>query len=96
MRSPPQSWRYSHPLSPQHSNEIENRLTLQEAETAYQRDLNEDVEKQLERHSSQLTLHERAILIILGLLQILMQERYPVIAKVIKELLPSFGSGSPS
>lgn len=96
MKFPLPSWHSSHPQSPLHSNEIERRLTLLEAGNAYQDEINEDNEKRIERHSSQLTLHERAILIMAGVLQLLMQERYPVIAKVIKEYLPNFGSGSPS
>lgn len=97
MRFPQPSWRFSHPHSPPHSTEIENRLTLQEAESVHQQEWNEGVESRLERHASRLNLHEKAILAILGLLQILMQERYPAIAKAIKTMvLPNFGSGSPS
>lgn len=63
-----------------HSNEVEHRLTRQEWETEHHSET-------LEAHAKKLSLHEKAILGILGLLQIVLQDKYPALAALIKGLL---------
>lgn len=77
MSFPPPNWPHWLPHSPPHSTEIEHRLT--ELEVA---------SRDVDRHEKRLNLHEKALLIIGGLLQILMQDKYPAIAKLLKEVLP--------
>lgn len=82
------NWPYSPALSPQHSTEVERRLTMSEANQAWQDEINEDTKDKLEAHDRRLNLHEKAILAIGAVLQILMQDKYPTLAAVIKAMLP--------
>jgi hypothetical protein len=82
MKYPPTSWPPSPPHWPQHSTkEIEHRLTVLETEA-------EADSEQIEQHDRRLNLHEKAILAIGAVLQILMQEKYPKLAELIKQVLP--------
>lgn len=75
MHSTPPHWK-GWPLTsqPEHSTkELENRLTHLEINS--------------EEHTQKLSLHERAILGILGALYVLAQDRFPVIAEVIRGVL---------
>ena len=66
--------------TPSHSNEVEHRLTRREWEA-------EDHEDRLTEVEKKLSLHEKAILGILGLMQIVLQDKYPALAAIIKGLL---------
>ncbi len=82
MRYPHTSWPPSPPHWPQHSpQEIEHRLTV--VETHIEVD-----EERIEAHDRRLNLHEKAILAIGVVLQILMQDKYPKLAELIKQALP--------
>ena len=72
--------KYIESLIQSHSNEVEHRLTRQEWELEHH-------QERLEEHAKKLSLHEKAILGILGLLQIVLQDKYPAIAAIIKGLL---------
>jgi hypothetical protein len=61
------------------TKELENRLTTLEVNS-------EDHGEEIERHSERLTLHERAILVILGTLYIHAQDKFPAIADLIRGL----------
>lgn len=66
-------WEPSSPPSPQHSPELERRLTRLEISS--------------EGHTAKLSLHEKAILVLAGSLYILAQDRFPQIASIIRGLL---------
>ena len=92
MKYPPQSWPWSQPASLQHSTEVEHRLTVVETLQAERREANEvlqdAVEARLTAHDRRLNLHEKAILGLGALLQVLMQDKYPALAALIKGLMP--------
>lgn len=62
------------------TKELENRLTTLEVNS-------EDYGDQIDQHSERLTLHERAILAIMGSLYILAQDKFPAIADLIRGLV---------
>lgn len=64
----------SHPPWPPHSTEVEHRLTIGE--------------KDLEQIRYRMSLHERAIIFIFGLLYILLQDKFPELARLIKQAIP--------
>jgi hypothetical protein len=80
----------SGPLPPSsgHSTiELEHRLThLEDAKVAH-REQNDELFEIVEKHHDKLTLHEKAILAILGAISILLQDRFPQIAAAIKGIL---------
>jgi hypothetical protein len=76
------------PLSSEHSTkELEHRLTRLEDAKAMHGEHSEELFQIVERHSDKLTLHEKAILGILGALSILLQDKFPKIAALIKGIL---------
>lgn len=75
--------------------EIERRLTEQRLSHEHLRDdhaelqeSHEALECRLEAMSRRMSLHEKAILAILGLLQVVLQDKYPVLAALLKSLTP--------
>jgi hypothetical protein len=62
------------------TKELENRLTTLEVNS-------EDHGETIDQHSERLTLHERAILGILGTLYILAQDKFPAIADLLRGLV---------
>ena len=82
MSYPPTSWPPSHPPLHHHSSkELEHRLTVLETEAEADTD-------RIEQHDRRLNLHEKAILAIGVVLQILLQDKYPKLAELIKQALP--------
>lgn len=80
MTSTPPHWNNIWTPTPEHSaKELENRLTTLEVNS-------EDYGEEIEKHREQLTLHERAILGILGVLYVLAQDKLPLLAKFIRGL----------
>lgn len=73
---------------PSHSNEIERRLTLSEAHREFLSDEVEDIKEIQERHHDRLTLHERILLLILGVLGIVLQDKFPQLAALLKGVRP--------
>jgi len=74
MHSTPPHWAASPRPSPEHSTkELENRLTHLEIKS--------------EDHKERLSIHERAILGILGALYVLAQDKFPAIADLIRGVL---------
>ena len=71
-----------------HSNEIERRLTLSEAHREYLHDEVEYLKETQERHHDRLTLHERVLLMILGVLGIVLQDKFPQLAALLKGVRP--------
>lgn len=61
--------------------ELERRLTIGEMEA-------EATKEQIASISKRMSLVERAILAILGCLQILLQDKFPALAALIKGLMP--------
>ena len=80
----PDSSRESQMTLPSHSLEVENRLTVREVEHRY---LIEAHKEQIEAIRKKLALHEKAILGILGLLEVAFQDKYPALAALIKSLM---------
>ena len=78
--------------TPSHSNEIEHRLTVVETTQIERwranRKIQQDTTDKIEAHNRRLNLHEKAILAIGAVLQILMQDKYPKLAELLKGLLP--------
>lgn len=75
----------SHGLPTQsHSIETEHRLTKLEV----RQESHDQIEERLEAISKRMALHEKAILGILGLLQVVLQDKYPALAAIIKSLTP--------
>lgn len=74
--------------TPSHSLELERRVTTTEASVERLRELNhdlrEDYEKTAQQHSDKLSLHEKAILAIAGVLYVMAQDKFPAIAAIIK------------
>lgn len=80
MSSIPPHWRDWHNTSEEHSSkELEHRLTRLEVSS-------DDTAQQVDSHADRLNLHERAILGILGALYILLQDKFPKVAALLKEL----------
>lgn len=87
MRYPQQSWQPSPQPWPQHSTEIEHRLTVVETVLDHETEARETQDAKLQSQDRRLNLHEKAILGIIAVLQILMQERYPKLAELLKSLM---------
>lgn len=66
------------------SIETEHRLTKLEV----RQESHDQIEDRLEAISKRMALHEKAILGILGLLQVVLQDKYPALAAIIKSLTP--------
>ena len=64
-----------------HSNELENRLTRSEIR-------NELHGEKIASHDKRLSLLEKAILGIAAILQVMLQDKYPALAAILKSLLP--------
>ena len=85
---PPPNWQSWQPPSHQHSPlEIERRLTQLEDATEHHQELHQEHRESHGRLKGRLSLHEKAILAICGVLQILLQDKYPEIAKLIRGVL---------
>lgn len=67
-----------------HSNELERRVTHTEASVERLREIHDELREDHERHSEKLSLHEKAILAIAGVLYIMAQDKFPVLAAIIK------------
>ena len=67
-----------------HSNEVEHRVTHTEASLERLRERHDDLREAHERHTEKLSLHEKAILAIAGVLYIMAQDKFPAIAAIIK------------
>lgn len=68
--------------------EIEHRLTTQHLVHEHLQDAHDDLLEDVEALRKRLALHEKAILGILGLLQIVFQDKYPALAAALKALTP--------
>ena len=70
------------------TKELEHRLTL--LEDAREASLEErgELYKITDQHREKLTLHEKAILLILGAMGIFMQDKFPAIAAMLKKAIP--------
>ena len=84
-------WFRQSPSNETHSNEIEHRLTSIEHNVESLDEAHDEAQEQLkEKHEQlqkRLSLHEKAILALAGFLQILAQDKYPQIAKLIRGIL---------
>lgn len=69
------------------TRELEHRLTHLEDAKAAHGEQSAELFEIVERHSEKLTLHEKAILGILGGLGILLQDKFPKLAALLKSLL---------
>jgi hypothetical protein len=82
----PPSWRPSPPVS--HSTEIEHRLTVVETMQLERMRSNDKRVRQDERTIRQvlarLTLHERAILLLASAVSVLLQDKWPGLADIIR------------
>ena len=82
----PRNSRGSSTISPSHSLEVEHRLTTREIEHQRLIVAHEDQSEQIEAIRKKLALHEKTILAILGLLEIVFQDKYPAVAALLKTL----------
>ena len=87
---------------PSHSTDLEHRITVVESEQTHQKELSKDryenvvesaeeldekYEAKTEALSKRLSLHEKAILVLAGALQILAQDKYPALGAIIRRML---------
>lgn len=70
------------------SLEVERRMTIGEMERLQFKEDQKEQAEQIEALRKKLALHEKAILGILGLLQIVFQDKYPAVAALLKSLTP--------
>ena len=68
--------------------EIERRLTEQRLSHEYLKEDHEELQERFSAMSKRMALHEKAILGILGLLQVVLQDKYPALAALLKSLTP--------
>lgn len=68
--------------------ELEHRLTTQKIEHEHLQESHDELLSDVEALRKKMALHEKAILGILGILQILMQDKYPGLAALLKSLTP--------
>ena len=77
---------------PSHSNELEKRLTtvevIQQERLASNVERWDRAEKRLFAVETRMSLHEKAILAIAGVLQVVLQDKYPKLAALMKGLIP--------
>lgn len=89
MSYPPSNWQPS--PQPSHSNEIEHRLTAVETVQIERLRTNEQRRKDQDRTMRQvlgrLSLHERAILILASAVSVLLQDKWPGLADMIRGAL---------
>lgn len=69
------------------TRELEHRLTDLEAAKLASLSEREELYQIADRHHEKLTLHEKALLLILGCLSILLQDKFPAIAALLKGAL---------
>jgi len=85
----PPRWPPQYP--PLHSVEIEHRLTIVEndLENVVERheEKHEELEEKHEAITKRMSLHEKATLVLAGAVQVLAQEKYPYLAKLIRSVL---------
>ena len=65
----------------------EHRMTSVEAGLDHLSETHETTVQRLEKTNKRLSLHEKAILAIAGSLQVLFQEKFPHLAKIIRGIL---------
>lgn len=89
MSYPPGSWPpWLQPSSLHSPIDIEHRLTSLEAIAEHHGDLHEERESSHKTLEKRIALHEKAILVILGALNVLLQDKYPALAGMIRGFLP--------
>jgi len=73
------------------SLETDRRLTRIEVHQEHREESNETykerADKRLDAIEKRMSLHERAILAIAGILQVILQDKYPKLAAILKGLL---------
>lgn len=68
--------------------ELEHRLTTREISHEALQESHDELTEAVDVLRKKLALHEKAILGILGLLQIVFQDKYPAVAALLKSLTP--------
>ena len=88
MSYQPGSWPpWQQPL-PLHSPiELEHRLTTVEQTVQHHGERHEEHDERLEQHAKKFALHEKVLLGLGTALNVVLQERYPVAAKALRELI---------
>jgi hypothetical protein len=85
------NWPHWQPPSPSHSVEIEHRLTTVENDLENVAERHEEqhelLESKQEALSKRMALHEKATLVLAGAVQVLAQDKYPALAKIIRGIL---------
>lgn len=85
----PTRWTESRETYQSHSPiELERELTTQRMALGYLQESHEELAEEVGAVKRKMALHEKAILGILGVLQILMQDKYPQLAALLKGLSP--------
>ena len=72
---------------PQHSPEIERRLTEAATHLTYHREIIDDLDDDHSKTKKRLAIHEKLILAIIAGLQVVLQDKYPSVAQFIKQIL---------
>lgn len=82
-----QNWPPSPPPWPSDPN-TEHRLTVLEVTTHHHAGHHEEHFEATEKHRDRLNLHERLLLILAGVLSIVIQDKFPKLAALIKGVMP--------
>ena len=68
--------------------QTEHRLTHLEVVSNHHSEAHEEHYETTDQHRDKLNFHERIILVILGILSILLQEKFPSLAAFLKGMAP--------
>jgi hypothetical protein len=87
--SPPRQWQPSQPHWPPPSDrETEHRLTELEVTTRHHEGHHEEHFQIGDAHRERLNFHERCLLILAGTVSILLQDKWPKLAAILKGVMP--------
>ncbi len=86
---PPPPWPpLQPPWPPAMDRETEHRLTQLEATASHHQDHHDEHFETTDRHRDRLNTHERVLLLLAGMLSIVLQDKFPAIAAMIKGTMP--------
>lgn len=89
MSYPPQSWPPSPPpWPPSDPTQMEHRVTVLEVVSGHHTEAHEEHYETTDKHRERMNLHERLILLICGVLSIVLQDKWPKLAVLLKGAMP--------
>ncbi len=88
MSYPPQSWPPLQPQYPPSDPQTEHRLTVLEVVTNHHEKAHEEHYDTTDKHRERMNFHERLILLMCGVLSIVLQDKWPKLAALLKGAMP--------